>query len=489
MSRLRADFREKRVSTSSLWFLCREHRGHLITRLELIQDGRIVGGGINEQSWQIVDNKLQILGKEAQVRFIFELKQGRGHELRGMFYPVENDLPTTEHILRPLGPAVPSQAGPLPIQTSSMAEALKLMSEQTDFSLILAPGRYVRSQAQSLSLDDCRIDIPQAAEFFLQGYHAAPVFLNILHEADLVCGSVVVRRDGIVMAETTSFVQNRTANLDYALSADSTRAYLPDVPNIPVRWPGTGFLLNTVNSNYGHWHLQSAVNADAYHSIKAALQEEIYVLSLDGLGSEHFRPAAHAALGLSPEKVISTPRFPSLIREKFERLIVPSALAVSPGVAFHPHLVKSLERLKRPRTIDGARRLYLSRKDVSNSRGIINTEELFQALQTLGFVEIVTSEMSYEEELQAFSDADVVVAPHGGGLTNMIAREPGLKVFELLHSKLLNGWYKNLSAISGHEYAAYCVEPLPEEASKGWHASFKVDVGKVVASLTKFIDT
>ncbi|MCJ2015221.1 glycosyltransferase family 61 protein [Methylobacterium sp. J-076] len=469
----------------SRWHMCRYDRRNLAARLDLFEDGSVVGGSANETTWAIEGQDLKLIDQEGTARLSFSLTPNYNGELSGVYFPREPDAKPIPHVLRPLGPPVALYRGILPISTSDTAEATKLIKNKTDFSFILHDPVTVRNHFGSLTLDDANIDTYQGHQFFQHTYLSEPLFVNVLHDAQLVCGSIVVSRDGLVMNETTSFAQNRGLNFDFTLAVDHEAAYLPSSSGIVKRYDETGFLFNNTYNNYGHWHLQSASNAQAYYLFKSIIPST-KLLSFDGIGVEHFRKDAIATLGLDPDEVVRTPRNDRLTHERYERLLVPSALCVPNELHFHPGRNEALKNLRKPRTENGHRRLYLSRRDVGNARGIVNTKELFDALQSLGFVEIVTSEMSYASELQTFADADIVVAPHGGGLTNMIAHAGGLKIYELFHSKQLNGWYKNLAAICGHHYSAYCIDPPADEAHKGWHGSFNVDVPRVMQSLKRF---
>jgi len=51
------------------------------------------------------------------------------------------------------------------------------------------------------------------------------------------------------------------------------------------------------------------------------------------------------------------------------------------------------------------------------TRRIINEHEVIEALATFGFVAYALEEMSFSEQVRLFSQAEMVVAPHGAGLT------------------------------------------------------------------------
>jgi capsular polysaccharide biosynthesis protein len=84
-----------------------------------------------------------------------------------------------------------------------------------------------------------------------------------------------------------------------------------------------------------------------------------------------------------------------------------------------------------------ADRLFLSRSDAAH-RFLVNEEELFSALSVHGFRRIVPGRMTVREQIEAFSRARMIVAPHGAALTNIIFCPPGLQLIEISSSNILH---------------------------------------------------
>jgi capsular polysaccharide biosynthesis protein len=75
-------------------------------------------------------------------------------------------------------------------------------------------------------------------------------------------------------------------------------------------------------------------------------------------------------------------------------------------------------------------RLYISRNHTANRR-IINESEITNLLDQFGFQTVVLESLSVTEQAALLSQASVVIAPHGGGLTNGVFCQPETKVIEL----------------------------------------------------------
>lgn len=88
-------------------------------------------------------------------------------------------------------------------------------------------------------------------------------------------------------------------------------------------------------------------------------------------------------------------------------------------------------------------RFYLRR--VGHSRPIDNEKEVLEFFQTRGWAIIDTEQLPLARQIRLFSRAEMICAPHGAGLTNLLWCPPGCKVLELCASTFLNGVYEGLA--------------------------------------------
>ena len=133
-------------------------------------------------------------------------------------------------------------------------------------------------------------------------------------------------------------------------------------------------------------------------------------------------------LGIPDAKIVETSKHP-LIQAK--KLIVTSPIAGSPPRKLACDLVRD-EFLKHrlPAREKRADFIYLSRKNAIYRR-ILNEEELIALLDSFGFTSFCLETLSLLEQIDLFSQAKVIVAPHGAALTNLIFCNPGVKVIEI----------------------------------------------------------
>jgi capsular polysaccharide biosynthesis protein len=98
----------------------------------------------------------------------------------------------------------------------------------------------------------------------------------------------------------------------------------------------------------------------------------------------------------------------------------------------------------------------VSRRQLDRTTRIANEEELLEIAEGFGFAEVMPETLPYSKQLRRFSEAEVVVGPHGSGLANAIFMARGTGLCELapakLHAeKVPNFW--DLAACGGQRYA------------------------------------
>ncbi len=100
--------------------------------------------------------------------------------------------------------------------------------------------------------------------------------------------------------------------------------------------------------------------------------------------------------------------------------------------------------------------VYISRSNAIERR-VVNERELVDTLSQYGFTRYWPEKHSMQTNLQVFYQADIILGPHGAGLTDLIFSDDGL-VIELFGSKI-KGPYKRLAAITGTDYESVKCQP------------------------------
>jgi tetratricopeptide (TPR) repeat protein len=134
-------------------------------------------------------------------------------------------------------------------------------------------------------------------------------------------------------------------------------------------------------------------------------------------------------------------------------------------------------------------RIYITRK-LAKSRRILNEDEILNLLKSHGFTVVVLESMSVLEQAALFSQAEIIISPHGSGLTNLVFCQPGTKVIELFAPNYVYHCYWWISNLIGLDYYYLLGETLP-----GWHfhhliypQDFSEDIVINVRDLLKLIE-
>ncbi|MBC6435313.1 glycosyltransferase family 61 protein [Nostoc sp. HG1] len=93
--------------------------------------------------------------------------------------------------------------------------------------------------------------------------------------------------------------------------------------------------------------------------------------------------------------------------------------------------------LKNKADINTPSRLYISRAKAEYRR-VKNEENVVKCLSNYGFTVVYLEEYSFAMQIALLSNAEVIVAPHGAGLSNLIWCNPGAKVLEIFSPNYVN---------------------------------------------------
>lgn len=200
-------------------------------------------------------------------------------------------------------------------------------------------------------------------------------------------------------------------------------------------------------------------------------------------------------LGIEPGKRLEAGKSNFHIRAR--AVIVPSMTQDAPSVWACRFLRSELLARMSPPARETPKRIYVSRVDASTRR-VVNEEELVAELERHGFVRIIMTALSVTEQAALFAGAEVIVAPHGSGLTNMVFSAAGTRLIEIFPPHYVNPCFWAIADAMGVDY--YCMfgegllppEPPVGRDPEDWFYSHKrrgspygedimVDVGQLRA--------
>ena len=324
---------------------------------------------------------------------------------------------------------------------------LSFMPRQNLGNAIDVEGRDVTVDAMSAS----RVTVPPLPEPHEREYRALLADGQRLHEADIPVRIAVEVRDAVVaMPESIALRRGRILREslphDHALD---TVLFLKDW--FRPRPEGTigakaGFLLTIpLARNYHLW-------------VHYALPRLLFWERLPDRGDVAILIPEDAPGFVTGALEIYRRGFPELkvevvprSRATVERLIVAEPMSVEDLP--NPQAVDWLRRTFVPEPVEATRSILVSRK-AALEREVLNENELFESLAPLGFERFDPGRASFAEQIQVFSTASRIVAPHGAALANLAFAPAGAHVVEIVGGSHFFGCFRFLAAEIGAHYDA-----------------------------------
>ena len=118
---------------------------------------------------------------------------------------------------------------------------------------------------------------------------------------------------------------------------------------------------------------------------------------------------------------------------------------------------------KRDKITSNSQRLYITRSQ-AKYRKVLNENEVISLLNKFGFQSVILESMSVVQQANLMSQAEAIVSPHGGGLTNLAFCPPGTKVIELFGKHVAPQFWA-MSNCCGLEYFSLFCDRFETEKS------------------------
>lgn len=161
----------------------------------------------------------------------------------------------------------------------------------------------------------------------------------------------------------------------------------------------------------------------------------------------------------------------------------------------HPEMFKEIRNLLlsdvKKNNFDFGERIYISREK-QVLRFVENENEVVDLLKKFGFKKIIAEDFSYEEQLAIFSQAKMLVAPHGAGITNVLFMREGGAILEMTTPQKLENFNKDfycLSSMLGLKYFYQQCQRGPRTKVFDHHqSSLLVDLEKLEQNLQLMLE-
>lgn len=202
--------------------------------------------------------------------------------------------------------------------------------------------------------------------------------------------------------------------------------------------------------NYCHFLLDALPRLELFHRARLSFSDVDWILVPHFVGSA--REPFFEALGLPPEKLL---RLAPGRQYQFDLLYQPSFPGresyVPKWVAeFYRDRVLSVHKVRQ--TLK--RRLYVSRRQ----RGIENDRAVWHLLAAHGFERVEPT--TWDQNVDTFAQASLVVGPHGAGLSNVIFCPPGAHLIEFVPGDRPFPYFYSAASAAGMTYSGLLTSPL-----------------------------
>jgi len=269
-------------------------------------------------------------------------------------------------------------------------------------------------------------------------YYLPEKFVAVIPEgrtwSDVITSAVITSENKLVTDLSTGCTElvissDQLSPVEYI---DGTVAFLS------VRWSG---------GSYYHWMFDVIPRFDLLRRSGIDI-ETIDKFIINGINYAYEKETLKI-LGIPESKIIESR---CGLHIKAKNLIVPSKCYQGISqISTCEFIRKEFLREKDTQKIDKFNRIYISREK-AKSRQLINEEEIFNFLAKFGFENVKLETMSVTEQASCLASAEIVVAPHGAGLTNLAFCNPGTKVIEIFSPSYLPSCYWILSNACGLDH-------------------------------------
>ncbi len=267
----------------------------------------------------------------------------------------------------------------------------------------------------------------------------------------------IITPDNILLKEFTT-----KSSFDRIKSSLSSLDKLPPLRTIS----GSLAVLSCDNgTGYYHWMFEVLPRLALLEKAGFKIQDIDYFLVNQYVS--RFQIDTLNILGIQRQKIIESHWHPHI---QAEQIIAPSLVGV-PGQMGIPGQIPAwacdfLRQHFINHKVDKNKqslRIYLNRSQTVYRR-VENEVEIINFLSRFGFRNVATENLSIREQVELLSSAEIVVAPHGAGLTNLVFCQPGTKVIELLSPQAVSTLFWNLGNHMGLDY--YYLLGEGEESTK-----------------------
>jgi predicted O-linked N-acetylglucosamine transferase (SPINDLY family) len=287
------------------------------------------------------------------------------------------------------------------------------------------------------------------------GYIQLPMkFLAELTDCTVIGStSMVLAKDGTILSDELTFMDRSRhhprSRVIKAISPDLCMLAYYGVTGLRI--PSGIHLCLDYTQNYFHWLIECLPRLAV---LDAFPEYDDYPLIIeDGMPRQH--EEALKFINKKQRKIVYLGRNQSInvgnlvyvsqesiVHDNMREVPVPADVKISPKAMRQLRqwflATKGNESIKRRRTL--SKHIYLSRRNATYRR-LRNEQEVELLLLSKGFSIILPEEFSFADQIDIFSNAEVIIAPTGAGMTNLIFAPPKCQIYVLYNGNEFSNYY------------------------------------------------
>ena len=283
---------------------------------------------------------------------------------------------------------------------------------------------------------------------------------------------------GLIVLPDGTLVRESALNIDAGALSFTYGQFKGQFPGTHIMWataPDTVLSLNSYSTNnYFHFLIDSLAQMHWRQRVPAAAAARMIITGYDEESAKALpfmaQSLARAAIGTQ-----------MLMPFDGTLMFCPHVLFPARDTGANPAKIAELRRLLgvsgRAR---GTAKLYITRPGAQRRR-LVNDAEIAQRLARLGFTPVDPGALSFDQQVELFAGAAVIVGPHGAALTNAAFMSPGGAVVELTHEARVVWTFHEVAGAAGLSYACV-IGDRTDPAANALFADFVVNADEVEAA-------
>lgn len=337
-----------------------------------------------------------------------------------------------------------------------------------------------------------------------------PVMLPKVYIAEVPNAVILPGHEVILVDQEKIALYDRLVQMQdwHSLREDPTLALISNdhvlldvAPKAPKKIKTGIFLMSEAWKTYAHWVSEQLPRFllleqfPEYDGLPILINEGLYPQQLESLQMVVGHRYPIQILNCNQRYEVERLICPSILSLYNKRRYRPNEHATTADGPFHPEAIHFLrERLLpqcRPQT-KGKRRLWITRKQQLKlgQRRLLNELELEALFIEHGFEVVSPETLSFLEQIELFSQAEMIIGPGGSAMMNIIFAPADAKILILTkkHPQINFHYFTNVAQIIGQPIAYAVGEAVKTFGVLGFETDFSVDIHAVKKALQEFFE-